>query len=176
MFQAERVFAQRNTRTGLIEWFFNAREGVFGPYTTKDIANQFLKEFVERCKASGDDGGRRLVSASKSRPPVRSVAPLPSIAGHSARTYVYDDLVVIVFPKPNPKTGLPEWFFEADEKRFGPYVNKEIANTKLAEFIQRRKAEESRLATELKLSLETRERHDTVKEYDPLKVRKGIEG
>ncbi len=58
MFAADRVFSQRNGKTGLVEWFFNAREGVFGPYNSKEIATKTLHEFVEKCKAAYDDGGR----------------------------------------------------------------------------------------------------------------------
>lgn len=58
MFAADRVFSQRNGVTGLIEWFFNAREAVFGPYNSKDTATKMLQEFVEKCKAAHDDGGR----------------------------------------------------------------------------------------------------------------------
>lgn len=58
MFEIDRSFCQRNTRTGLMEWFFNTREGVFGPYDTKQMAQKELKVFVDRRKASGDDGGR----------------------------------------------------------------------------------------------------------------------
>ena len=58
MFELDRIFCQRNMKSGLMEWFFYAREGVFGPYQSKDITQSELKEFVERHKASGDDGGR----------------------------------------------------------------------------------------------------------------------
>ena len=58
MFELDRTFCQRNAKTGLMEWFFYAREGLFGPYETKEMALKELNEFVERHKKSGDDGGR----------------------------------------------------------------------------------------------------------------------
>ncbi|CAG1020353.1 hypothetical protein DOJK_00278 [Patescibacteria group bacterium] len=58
MFELDRTFCQRNMKTGLMEWFFYAREGIFGPYHSKEMAQKELKEFIERHAASGDDGGR----------------------------------------------------------------------------------------------------------------------
>jgi hypothetical protein len=58
MFELDRTYSQRNMRTGLMEWYFNAREGIFGPYDTKKMAEEELRIFVERRKLSGDDGGR----------------------------------------------------------------------------------------------------------------------
>jgi hypothetical protein len=58
MFEIDRTFCQRNVKTGLMEWYFNAREGIFGPYETKKMASKELEVFVGRRKLSGDDGGR----------------------------------------------------------------------------------------------------------------------
>lgn len=58
MFELDRTFSQRNMQTGLMQWYFNAREGLFGPYETKKMAQDELRIFVERRKLSGDDGGR----------------------------------------------------------------------------------------------------------------------
>jgi len=58
MFQPDRLFSQRNPATGLIEWYFHAREGTFGPYGAKDAAKKILDEFVALRIASNDDGGR----------------------------------------------------------------------------------------------------------------------
>jgi len=41
-----------------MEWYFNAREGIFGPYVSKIMASKELEVFVERRKLSGDDAGR----------------------------------------------------------------------------------------------------------------------
>ncbi len=65
MFEIERVYGQRNDVTGLTEWFFPAREGVFGPFTSKATASQALEEFKKDCIASGNDGGRTLNNGSK---------------------------------------------------------------------------------------------------------------
>ena len=61
MFEIDRTFCQRNAKTGLMEWYFNAREGIFGPYNTKPIALDELNIFVERRKLAEDDGGRSSV-------------------------------------------------------------------------------------------------------------------
>lgn len=58
MFKADRIFHQRNPRSGEVEWYFQAREGLIGPYKSRDIAEKMLKAFIERCIAAGDDGGR----------------------------------------------------------------------------------------------------------------------
>jgi len=41
-----------------MEWFFNAREGIFGPYNTKKMAEEELHIFTERRKLAEDEGGR----------------------------------------------------------------------------------------------------------------------
>lgn len=58
MFDIDRTFCHRNEKTGLMEWYFNAREGIFGPYSTKSITIDELRVFVERRKLTKDDGGR----------------------------------------------------------------------------------------------------------------------
>lgn len=45
MFEIERVYGQYNDVTGLTEWFFPAREGVFGPFANKETALRALEEF-----------------------------------------------------------------------------------------------------------------------------------
>lgn len=58
MFELDRTFCQRSAETGLMKWYFNAREGIYGPYDTKQRATAELKIFMERRKLGGDDGGR----------------------------------------------------------------------------------------------------------------------
>ena len=41
-----------------MEWFFNAREGIYGPYRSKNEASLSLKEFIKHCIDMDDDGGR----------------------------------------------------------------------------------------------------------------------
>jgi hypothetical protein len=66
MFDLDRTFCQRSAKTGLMEWYFNAREGIFGPYVSKPMAIEELRVFVERRKLTEDDGGRsQVVSKNK---------------------------------------------------------------------------------------------------------------
>jgi hypothetical protein len=65
MFEIDRTFCQRNAKTGLMEWYFNAREGIFGPYDSKKMASKELEVFVGRRKLSGDDGGRDGAESNK---------------------------------------------------------------------------------------------------------------
>ncbi len=58
MFELDRTFTQRNMKTGLMEWYFNAREGIFGPYHNKKMAEEELNVFCERRKLAEDQGGR----------------------------------------------------------------------------------------------------------------------
>ncbi|MFI3187942.1 hypothetical protein BCS42_14700 [Crenothrix sp. D3] len=58
MFEIDRFFSQYDAKTGLTEWYFNAREGVYGPYPTKQKAVEELKTFIEHQKKIKDDGGR----------------------------------------------------------------------------------------------------------------------
>ncbi len=59
MFEADRIYSHRNPKTGLIEWFFSAREGTFGPFQDKTIAQKELDAFIQHCIKAGDDGGRK---------------------------------------------------------------------------------------------------------------------
>ncbi len=58
MFKANRLYSVKNQGTGKLEWFFQAREGDFGPYETKDYASSMLKDYIEECIAQGNTGGR----------------------------------------------------------------------------------------------------------------------
>lgn len=60
MFRSARIYIQRNLKTGMTEWFFKAREGSFGPFTSKYLAQQELNAFINRCIENGDDGGRQF--------------------------------------------------------------------------------------------------------------------
>jgi len=57
-FEIDRTFSFRNPDTGLMEWFFNAREGIYGPYRSKNETSLSLKEFIKHCIQMDDDGGR----------------------------------------------------------------------------------------------------------------------
>jgi hypothetical protein len=58
MFKPSRIFSYINPQTGVTEWYFQAREGNMGPYASKAQAEGMLKDFVARCMANGNDGGR----------------------------------------------------------------------------------------------------------------------
>ena len=60
MFRAARVFSQRNPETGLIEWFFSAREGSCGPFRDMQSAAKALEAFIQNRKKYKDDGGRKI--------------------------------------------------------------------------------------------------------------------
>ena len=57
-FKSDRTFSHRNLDTGLMEWFFNAREGIYGPFRSKIETSLSLKEFIKHCIDMDDDGGR----------------------------------------------------------------------------------------------------------------------
>jgi hypothetical protein len=59
MFKADRVFCQSNPQTGRIEWFFSAREGIYGPFVDKARAAHELDAFIKSCIKNADDGGRK---------------------------------------------------------------------------------------------------------------------
>lgn len=65
MFRLDRTFSQRSEKTGLMEWFFNAREGTYGPYPSKELAAKGLKEFIDYHKQRGSDGGRSSNATNK---------------------------------------------------------------------------------------------------------------
>lgn len=58
MSMSDRTFSRLNPVTGGIEWFFNAREGVFGPFPTQEIALNAVTEFVRQKIEQNDDAGR----------------------------------------------------------------------------------------------------------------------
>jgi len=58
MFKTDRIFSCFNLDSGLTDWFFNAREGICGPYSSKEEASKFLKKFIQKNIVLGDDGGR----------------------------------------------------------------------------------------------------------------------
>lgn len=58
IFNTSRVFSERDVGNGLTEWFFMAREGIMGPYESKEYANRELQNFIARCIALNSTGGR----------------------------------------------------------------------------------------------------------------------
>ncbi|MGY6276216.1 hypothetical protein [Methylomonas sp. MgM2] len=65
MFKVERIYCQSNFKTGSNEWFFVAREGEFGPYASKAIAQKALTGMIKHCIDNADDGGRNQVNDTK---------------------------------------------------------------------------------------------------------------
>jgi hypothetical protein len=55
---ADRIFPGAEDAPGQGAWFFRAREGVNGPYSTRDDAVKALLAFIKRCIESGQTGGR----------------------------------------------------------------------------------------------------------------------
>jgi hypothetical protein len=60
MFTLDRVFTQRNSGTGCMEWFFDSREGLIGPFRTESAARHYLGEHIKHCRNNHLDGGRKL--------------------------------------------------------------------------------------------------------------------
>jgi hypothetical protein len=65
MFEIDRIFSSRNPDTGMVEWFFSAREGIYGTYSSKEQATKGLQEFIQFCIKEGDDGGRTKPEADR---------------------------------------------------------------------------------------------------------------
>jgi hypothetical protein len=63
MFKGNRVIAQGVGGRGKLEWYFQAREGLIGPYGSEEKAAEALKRFVEHRVRLGLDGGRSRRSA-----------------------------------------------------------------------------------------------------------------
>lgn len=58
MFTVDRVFSVQNPKSGLTEWYFQAREGNVGPYETKAEAKSMLQSFIKKCIETKNTGGR----------------------------------------------------------------------------------------------------------------------
>ncbi len=58
MSEFKRISCQSNSETNLMEWFFNAREGIYGPFFSQEKAAKALEEFIKFNIEFSDDGGR----------------------------------------------------------------------------------------------------------------------
>lgn len=58
MFSVDRIFSVNNPKSGLPEWYFQAREGDVGPYKTRAEATAMLQSFIKKCIDMGYTGGR----------------------------------------------------------------------------------------------------------------------
>lgn len=55
---ADRIFPGEARAHGQEVWFFRAREGVKGPYLSRDEAVKALQVFIKHCIEKGEAGGR----------------------------------------------------------------------------------------------------------------------
>jgi len=53
-----RIFSIEEQFTRQMRWFFRAREGVMGPYESREAAAHMLLEFTEQCQLHGLTGNR----------------------------------------------------------------------------------------------------------------------
>jgi hypothetical protein len=58
MFRNDGYFTKYNARTHAVEWFFQTREGIQGPYPSEAIARETRAAYVASCLAWGITGGR----------------------------------------------------------------------------------------------------------------------
>jgi hypothetical protein len=75
VFGSIRIFSQLSAESGLNEWFFLAREGVFGPYPNKELALNSLNAFVDTKVNALDDGGRSTGGQQLSLAPLEHEHP-----------------------------------------------------------------------------------------------------
>lgn len=76
MFGVKRLYSNRNPKTGLVEWFFSAREGEYGPFPDKANATKELEVFIKSCIRNSEDGGRKF-----GRNPIKlSIDPMRDIS------------------------------------------------------------------------------------------------
>ena len=54
----DRIFQGGANHFGEEEWFYRAREGIGGPYHSKDDAVLALHSFIAYCQVHGFNGGR----------------------------------------------------------------------------------------------------------------------
>ncbi len=65
MFKSDRIFSSRNSETGFMDWFFSTREGIYGPFSSKEQATRGLKEIIQHYMETGNDGGRSVPESDR---------------------------------------------------------------------------------------------------------------
>jgi hypothetical protein len=60
MFEHSRIFSNRNLHTGHMQWYYETREGVMGPFDSKGLAMEALERHIVYAKQHHLDGGRTL--------------------------------------------------------------------------------------------------------------------
>jgi hypothetical protein len=58
MFEINRTFSINNQNNGNVEWYFQAREGNSGPYSSEEEAQTMLKYFIKERIEQKNTGGR----------------------------------------------------------------------------------------------------------------------
>lgn len=119
IFPANRVFQQTNPATGATEWFYSAREGIKGPYDSKERTLHELNLFKNISSKLNLTGGRE------------SQQPQPIQDTQRTWHWFSPDRM---FQQWNPATGLNEWFFIAREGVKGPHPSKDKALRELESF------------------------------------------
>ncbi len=56
----QRIFCQRDEVTGMLKWCCDTREGILGPFDTKESAFSALRRHIKHCPEHGLHGGRDL--------------------------------------------------------------------------------------------------------------------
>ncbi len=62
MLNTKRIYSTINTETGIMKWYFQAREGNIGPFSSKPEAVSGLKEFLLNVVKNGQEGNRDINS------------------------------------------------------------------------------------------------------------------
>ena len=55
----QRIFSQFNQEIAGPEWFFRTREGVVGPYESREFAHAVLVAYIDLCISLDWNGGRK---------------------------------------------------------------------------------------------------------------------
>jgi hypothetical protein len=58
MYSPDRIFRHTNFESGICAWYFEAREGMFGPFDSEEQARSKLRTFIKH-KIETKDSGRR---------------------------------------------------------------------------------------------------------------------
>ncbi len=98
-FRAGRFFYQAFVDGNSTGWFFNAREGAFGPFDTRQQAQIELEAFIEKCIAGNVTGGRSpdtLGAEIKAETEEACLAPLTE---SEAASFGYFDKIRLAFRK-----------------------------------------------------------------------------
>lgn len=82
MYEIDRICCQRNTQTGLMEWFFDAHQGVYGPFSSKEKAVKSLEKLKDVDRKSNGNVKLSLVPLDDA-----IYAPKPNVIKIDGRRY-----------------------------------------------------------------------------------------